>query len=119
MEIYIPDTKTVSLFFNKLMETPIKIYELNKSISNIGTKEITKTLYLETKCNYHSISSDKAVFRDKVGDKSVFLVCLPMDTVIGDPNNYTFEIENKEYQVLGVRQASRKYELVFEVVLYE
>ena len=114
-----PNPKSVSIFFNNLMTTPIKIYQVNKSISNIGTKEITKTLYSETKCNYHSISVDKAVFRDKVGDKSVFLVCLPIDTVIGDPNNYTFEIEGKEYQVLGVRQASRKYELVFEVVAYE
>ena len=33
--------------------------------------------------------------------------------------NFIFEIENKEYQILGVRQASRRYELVFEVVAYE
>ena len=119
MEIFLPDTKTVSLFFNKLMETPIKRYRLEKTMSNVGVPTVNKTLQETTVCNYHSISIDKSQFRDKIGDKSVFLVCIPLETIVGSPNKFLFEIENKEYQLIGCRQATRKYEQVWEVVLYE
>lgn len=104
-------------FFECLMTTPIKIYKLEKTQSIYGTPVINKVLYVETLCNFHSISIDRAEFRDKIGSKSVYLVCLPLSLVFDD-SDYIFEINGKEFQLVGIRQASRRFENVCEVVDY-
>lgn len=105
-------------FFKSLMTTPIKIYHLARTTSVYGTPSVVKELYAETLCNFHSISIDRAEFRDKVGSKSVYMVCLPLSLVFDD-SDYVFEIDNKEFQLIGIRQASRRFENVCEVVDYE
>lgn len=106
-------------FFECLMTTPIKIYKLEKTQSIYGTPVINKVLYVETLCNFHSTSIDRAEFRDKIGTRSAYLVCLPLSVVLGDSDDYVFEINGKEFQLIGVRQASRRFENVCEVVDYD
>lgn len=112
-------TNHYATFFNSLMITPIKVYHIVRTTSVYGTSSIVKELYAECKCNFHSISIDKAEFRDKVGTKSVYLVCLPLSVVLNEPSDYVFEIDNKEFQLIGIRQASRRFENVAEVIDYE
>lgn len=109
----------LSYLFEYLMTTPIKIYQLQKTTTIIGTQKIEKVLIYTTCCNFHSLSIDRAEFRDKIGTRFAYLVCLPLSIELGDPDDYIFEIENKEFQLIGVRQASRRLENICEVVDYD
>lgn len=104
-------------FFNDLMKTPCVIYRKAKTVRSDGTARWSNTIIYNNYCNFHSINSQKAQFADIVGERTVYLVCVPVEIAVKDKD--IVEINSVKYDVVGVRSATTEFEKICEVVAYE
>ena len=111
------DVEKVRLFYEELMKTPCKIYSKSNVINSLGIKENTLSFKCDSKCHYYSLQIEKSEFRDKVGEKNVYLVCLPLNTDIKVFD--IIELGDIRLEVIGIRQRDLKFENVVECVWYE
>ena len=104
-------------FFEELMKTPCTIYRKTKTLKTDGTAEYENSVIYDGYCNFHSINSQKAQFADIVGERTVYLVCVPVEVAV--KNKDIAEINLVKYDVVGVRSATTEFEKICEVVAYE
>lgn len=104
-------------YFEKLMTTPCVVWRKVKTEKFDRTASFVNTAVYQGNCNFHTIKSVKSQFADKIGQKTVSIVCLPVDTDILDTD--VIEINNIKYDVIGIRKATREYEKICEVTANE
>ena len=104
-------------YFEMLMTSPCEIKRKTKTVSDTGTPVYEKATVYTGNSNIHSLNIQKAEFADRIGTKTAYLVCVPLETDIKE--NDIIEFSDKTLSVVGVRQASVMFEKIAECVIYE
>ena len=103
--------------FYELMTVPCKVLRATPIEQDDGVIGESWSYIENTVCHYHSIKVDLLEMADKDTVKGAFIFCLPKNANIktGD----LIEIEQRQFRVLGVRQANMRFETICECVIYE
>ncbi|MBQ7257788.1 MAG: hypothetical protein IJS60_08860 [Abditibacteriota bacterium] len=103
--------------FKALMTKKCSVYRKDYGKRNDGTRQYTDKLIENNICHYHSTSINLLQLANKESIHSAYIFCLPLDSLAEIDD--VIECDGMKFNIKGTRNATTRFEKIFECELNE